>query len=131
VAWHITHGYTTNMTLPSTALASSASSGPQRKLLGRALLTESSVAAAEGPNGRRLNHEAYLGDVVAQFWPPNPLPEQRECCSKHPHLDDVDWDQCFMQTLMSPNTTDAGLKQIAASGGIEALAKYIKSSNCK
>jgi hypothetical protein len=68
---------------------------------------------------------------VARFWEDRPLPEHRECCSKHPKEDYIDWSQCLMQNLMAPNFTEAGLKQVASSGGLQAAVKLIKTGTCR
>jgi hypothetical protein len=93
---------------------------------GRAVLGEDKAVEAR----KHVSVDPWPGDVVAQFWPKNPLPEQRECCSKDKVEDYILWQECFMQPLMSPNFTDTGLKQIAAGGGLQAYTKLLKTGIC-
>jgi hypothetical protein len=73
-----------------------------------------------------LHAATWPRDIVAKLWADRPLPEQRECCTKHPTEDYIDWNECVMQPLMSPGFTDTGLKQIAASCGLQPYIKLLK-----
>jgi hypothetical protein len=91
---------------------------------------EAEAARASRSVAQLLHTATWPYDIVARFWDTRPLPEHRECCSKHPTEDYIDWNQCAMQYLMAPNFTETGLQQVASSGGLQSAAKLVKTGTC-